>query len=218
MSYQMQIERAELTVKEGKTKEEVVDILEQMEVLPPLVCRGMEKCTVVEPKESSFGWDEAVYAELLLLSEICNGHIEVTGEESEHNWFEIQEGVVKELQGRVVYEDAPSLTFDGNNPIIRAVMFYGVFSDDRIIVSKVGYENSSYILVDRKEIRYMTFYSMTAGLLQLLIEYAEAGESTLENRGWLVRNPDRILSKELIGALAEKGFETEAVALKLAYQ
>lgn len=218
MSYSMQIERAELTVKKGKTKEEVEDILEQMEVLPPLKCRSTKECTTLELEEWIFNWDEAIYGELLLLSEICDGFMEVTGEESEHNWFAIKDGVVKELAGRVVYDDTTSLTFDGNDPIIRAVMFYGVYSDDRIIVSKVGYENSSYILVDRKEVRYMTFYSLTSGLLQLLMEYAEAGEGTLENRGWLVRNPDRILSKELIGALAEKGFETEAVALKLAYQ
>ena len=216
MSYYMQIERAELTVKKGKTKEEVVDILEQIEVLPPLVC--MANCTTLEPRERSFDWDEAVYAELLLLSEICDGFMEMTGEESEHNWYAIKDGVVKELEGRIVYNETPILTFDGNNPIIRAIMFYGVYSDNRIIVLNEGYRNTSYILVDRKEMRYMTFYSLTAGLLQLLREYAEAGERALENRGWMVRNHDSIRSKGLIDTLAEKGFETEAVALKLAYQ
>lgn len=218
MSYSMQIERAELTVKEGKTKEEVEDILEQMEVLPPLKCRSTKECTTLEPEEWDFKWDEEIYSELLLLSGICDGFMEVTGEQEEHNWFEIKNGVVKELEGKIVYNETPSLTFDGNNPIVQAVMFYGVYSDDRIIVANGGYKHSDYVLVDRKEIRYMTFYSITAGLLQLLIEYTEEGESALENRGWWVHNHDSISSKELIDTLAEKGFETEAVALKLAYQ
>ena len=218
MGYQMQIERLELTVKEGKTEDEVIDILEQIEYLPPFVCRNTKEYMTVEPDESSFKWDEAVYAELLLLSEICDGFMEVTGEESEHNWYAIKDGVVKELEGKIVYDDTPRLTFDGNNQIIRALLFYGVYSNDRIIIANAGYRNSSYILMDRKNVRYMTFFSLTAGLLQLLMEYAEAGEGALEKQGWQKQYHDSIRSKELIDTLAEKGFETEAVALKLAYQ